>query len=118
MRILFANTAPIVKYGIGPALAELGHEVRYVFLDQEPSLEPFINEFNPDIVFNDGGTGRMPKLFPLLEQRGIPHVYWAIEDPVSFGFLSLPFAQKSALVFTPVGKVWPITVRHGTLSSS
>lgn len=113
LRILFANTAPIVKYGIGPALAELGHEVRYVFLDQEPSLEPFINEFNPDIVFNDGGTGRMPKLFPLLEQRGIPHVYWAIEDPVSFGFLSLPFAQKSALVFTPCWESLADYRRHG-----
>jgi hypothetical protein len=50
VRILFANTAPIVKYGIGPALAELGHEVSYVFLDQEPSLEPFINEFRPDLI--------------------------------------------------------------------
>jgi spore maturation protein CgeB len=101
VRILFANTAPIVKYGIGPALAELGHEVRYVFLDQEPSLEPYIDEFKPDIVFNDGGTGRMPKLFPLLEQRGIPHVYWAIEDPASFEDLSLPYAKKSDVVFTP-----------------
>ena len=83
------------------------------FLDQEPSLEPFIDEFNPDIVFNDGGTGRMPKLFPLLEQRGIPHVYWAIEDPVSFDFLSLPFAQKSALVFTPCWESLADYRRHG-----
>jgi len=113
MRVLFANTAPIVKYGIGPALAELGHEVRYVFLDQEPSLEPFINEFKPDIVFNDGGTGRMPKLFPLLEQVGIPHVYWAIEDPVSFEYLSLPFAQKSALVFTPCEESLADYRQHG-----
>lgn len=113
VRILFANTAPIVKYGIGPALAELGHEVSYIFLDQEPSLEPFINEFRPDLVFNDGGGGRMSKLFPLLEQRGIPHVYWAIEDPVSFEYLSLPFAQKSALVFTPCWESLADYNRHG-----
>lgn len=61
---LFANTAPIVKYGIGPALAELGHEVRYVFLDQEPSLEPYIDEFKPDIVFNDGVPGACPSCSP------------------------------------------------------
>ena len=113
MRILFANTAPIVKYGIGPALAELGHEVGYVFLDREPSLEPFINEFRPDAVFNDGGGGRMAKLFPLLQQRGIPHIYWAIEDPVSFDYLSMPFAEKSALVFTPCRESLADYNRHG-----
>ncbi|MEN6351779.1 MAG: glycosyltransferase [Syntrophomonas sp.] len=101
MRILFTNTAPIIKYGIGQAFADLGHEVRYVFLDQEESLYPFIQEFWPDYVFTDGGINRMHKIFPLLEDLNIPHIYWAIEDPVSFQQLSLPYARKSSYVFTP-----------------
>lgn len=113
MKILFANTAPIVLYGLGPALADGGHEVRYVFLDNEPSLLPFIEEFQPHLVFNDGGTQRMHKLFPLLNELGIPHVYWAIEDPVCFDFLSLPYAQKSALVFTPCQESIPQYQQHG-----
>lgn len=113
MKILFANTAPIVLHGIGPALTQFGHEVRYVFLDQEPSLAPYIDEFGPDLVFNDGGTGRFDKLFPLLHERGIPHVYWAIEDPAAFDFLSLPFAKQSALVFTPCQESIDAYRQHG-----
>ncbi|MDD3269396.1 MAG: glycosyltransferase [Syntrophomonadaceae bacterium] len=101
MKILFTNTAPIIKYGIGQAFADLGHEVRFVFLDQEMSLLPFIQEFQPDYIFTDGGIGRMHKIFPLLEDMNIPHIYWAIEDPVCYPDLSLPYAQRSRYTFTP-----------------
>lgn len=101
MKILFTNTAPIIKYGIGQAFENLGHEVRFVFLDQEASLLPFIQEFRPDYVFTDGGIARMHKIFPLLDDLNIPHIYWAIEDPVNYSDLSLPYAQRSRYVFTP-----------------
>ena len=101
MRILFVNTAPIIKYGIGQAFSDLGHEVSFVFLDQEDSILPHIRSFNPDFVFNDGGINRQHKIFPYVQDYQIPHVYWAIEDPVDFTNLSLPYAAKSALVFTP-----------------
>lgn len=101
MKILFSNVAPIIIYGLGPAFSDLGHQVQYVFVDAGESLEKAIDEFSPDIVFNEGGINRMGKLFPLLEDKQIPHVYWAIEDPAWFDLLSLPYALKSALVFTP-----------------
>ncbi|MDD2620359.1 MAG: glycosyltransferase [Syntrophomonadaceae bacterium] len=101
MKILFTNTAPIIKYGIGQAFADLGHEVRFVFLDQEASLFPFIQEFRPDYVFTDGGIQRMHKIFPLLDDLKIPHIYWAIEDPVGYDNLSLPYARMSRYTFTP-----------------
>lgn len=113
MRILFANVAPIIKYGIGQAFADLGHEVEYVFLDREDSLLPFINQFKPDCVFNDGGINRMHKLFPLLEDLQIPHIYWAIEDPNSFADLSLPYALKSSLVLTPCQEKIPEYNQYG-----
>lgn len=101
MRLLFVNVAPLIKYGIGAAFADLGHEVKMVFLDREDSLLPHIKEFKPDYIFNDGGINRMHKLFPLLEELNIPHMYWAIEDPVAFDYLSLSYAEKSSHVFTP-----------------
>ena len=101
MKILFVNPAPIIKYGIGRAFAEEGHEVYYVFLAREKSLDPFLNRIKPHYVFTEGGEGLFNKLFPLLEHRRIPHIYWAIEDPVDFFRLSLPYAKKSAHVFTP-----------------
>lgn len=113
MRILFANTAPIITRGIGQVFADLGHQVQYVFLDQEESILPFVQNFSPDFVFNDGGINRMHKLFPILEELGIPHVYWAIEDPVSFDDLSLPYALKSYLTFTPCQENLPLYQQHG-----
>ncbi len=101
MKILFTNVAPIIIYGLGAAFSDLGHQVHYVYVDAGESLEKAIYEFEPDIVFNEGGINRMDKIFPLLEDRQIPHVYWAIEDPVWFNLLSVPYALKSALVLTP-----------------
>lgn len=101
MRILFVNTAPLVLHGLGQALSDAGEEVQYVCLDSEDSLLPYLDQYRPDLVFNDGGINRMEKIFPLLDDYRIPHIYWAIEDPISFRDLSLPYAFKSALVFTP-----------------
>lgn len=101
MKILFVNTAPIIKYGIGQAFSDLGHEVLFIFLDQEESILYFLQNFRPDYVFNDGGINRFNKIFPYVDECQVPHVYWAIEDPVSLASLSLNYAAKSSHVFTP-----------------
>ncbi|HZK43087.1 MAG TPA: glycosyltransferase [Syntrophomonadaceae bacterium] len=101
MKILFTNTAPIIKYGIGQAFSDLGIEVQFVFLDQEESILPFIQSFRPDFVFNDGGISRFHKIFPYVDNYSIPHIYWGIEDPPLFNELSLPYASRSSHIFTP-----------------
>lgn len=113
MRILFVNTAPIIKYGIGQALHDLGHEVLFVFLDQEQSILPYLQSFKPDYVFNDGGNNRFYKIFPYVEEYGIPHIYWAIEDPVQFEELSLLYAPRSSHIFTPCQESIADYNRHG-----
>jgi spore maturation protein CgeB len=100
IKILFVNSAPIITRGIGPAFADLGYQVKYINIDLDEPLGLTIDTFQPDLVFNDGGINRMEKLFPLLSDRKIPHVYWAIEDPSSY-HLSIPYALKSSLVLTP-----------------
>ncbi len=100
MKILFVNVAPIIIYGLGQAFSDLGHQVKYINIDLDESLVNAIDEFHPDFVFNDGGIDRMQKLFPLLNDRQVPHVYWAIEDP-TFYPLSVPYALRSSLTLTP-----------------
>ncbi|QGU00568.1 Spore protein YkvP [Candidatus Syntrophocurvum alkaliphilum] len=103
MKILFTNTAPIITRGMGPAFVDLGHEVRYVNVEHDGGAPFFraLDEFQPDYVFTDAGWGDFRGiLFPLLHERKIPHIFWAIEDPVFFNHLSLPWSRESAYVFT------------------
>ncbi len=112
MKILFVNVAPIIIYGIGQAFSDLGHQVKYLNIDIDESLINALDEFQPDFVFNDGGIDRMQKLFPLLNDRKVPHVYWAIEDP-TFYQLSLPYAMQSSIVLTPCIESIEEYARHG-----
>jgi spore maturation protein CgeB len=100
VKILFTNNAPLIKYGIGAAFADFGNEVRYVHVVKDPNWLQVLDEFQPDYVFNDGGWDTYDVLFPLLTERNIPHIFWAIEDPIFFQELSLPHARKSELVLT------------------
>jgi hypothetical protein len=105
IRILFVNSAPIITRGIGPAFTDLGYQVKYINIDLDEPLGLAIDTFQPDLVFNDGGINRMEKLFPLLSDREISHVYWAIEDPSSY-HLSTPGKSKiSAKIFSSVSEV-------------
>lgn len=100
MRLFFPNTAPLVKYGIGPAFAELGHQVCFCNVLTDRDWKTNLKAFQPDYVFTDGGWGIYNQLFPYLKHRSIPHIYWAIEDPPLWEALSLPFAEQSEYVFT------------------
>ncbi len=100
MKFLFVNTDPLTKRGIGQALTEMGHEAHYLFLAGENSLEPFLRAVRPDYVFTEGGYDLLAKIFPLVQDSRIPHIYWATEDPLDFYSLSLPFARQSSYVFT------------------
>lgn len=113
MRIFFPNTAPLVKYGIGPAFADLGHEVLYSNVLFESDWQRKLEEFRPDYVFTDGGWGIFECLFPYLRNRNIAHIYWAIEDPPFFEDLSLSFAQNSTYVFTTSSEMIPRYERYG-----
>ncbi|MDD2586344.1 MAG: glycosyltransferase [Syntrophomonadaceae bacterium] len=100
MKIFFTDTVHIVKYGLGQAFADLGHEVRFVNVVFDDNWKEKLEDFQPDYVLSVGGWGIRDKLFPYLHHRKIPHIYWAIEDPPYFHALSLPFARESAYVFT------------------
>lgn len=101
VKIFFTDSVHIIKYGIGQAFADMGHEVIFANVLLDENWLQKLDDFQPDFVFSAGGWGILDKLFPLLHYKKIPHIYWAIDDPPLFNILSLPFARESTFVFTP-----------------
>ncbi|MGE5543879.1 MAG: glycosyltransferase [Bacillota bacterium] len=106
MRFLFTDVNPVITHGLGRTLTELGETVEIVDVglasQQDPNfLERTITSFNPDYVCSQGGWGGLGSIiFPILRRKGIPHIFWASEDPMFFESLSLPMARNSQYVFT------------------
>ncbi len=108
-RILTFHEHPIYTTGILAGLQEAGHEVKIKNLKNCPQEEHRklmnheINEFKPDFIFNPGWCHdriNLEAMFELLKAKGIPHIYWATEDPTFFDLATLPLARQSAFVFT------------------
>jgi spore maturation protein CgeB len=101
MKILFLNWAPIVKYGMASGFEQLGHETELIdpSEDNYEGMMAHIARFKPDYLFSEGGVGRDGYIIPVIKDSGIPHIYWAIEDPVSYN-LSLAYGCHSVLVGT------------------
>jgi len=100
VKVFFTNTAPIIKYGIGQAFADLGHEICLANVAMNENWQEALNHFEPDLVFTDAGWGIAQKLLPVLKKRQLPHIYWAIEDPPYLESLSMAFARQADAVFT------------------
>lgn len=106
MKFLFTDTNPMITHGLGRTLIERGETVDIIDAGfayrQDPNIfEQAISSFNPDYVCSQGGWGGLGNIiFPILRRLGIPHVFWASEDPMFFDNLSLPMAKNSQYVFT------------------
>jgi len=106
LRFLFTDVNPMITHGLGRTLTELGETVEIIDAglasQQDPDfLEHAISSFNPDYVCSQGGWGKLGDIiFPILRRKGIPHIFWASEDPLFFESLSLPMARNSQYVFT------------------
>jgi len=113
VKIFFSNDAPIIKYGMAQAFADLGHQVSYTNVVREKDWVKILDRFQPDYVFSEGGWETLNILFPILHQKNVPHIFWAIEDPVFFNSLSLPHARESAYVFTTCKESIPAYKQNG-----
>ncbi|MBX6378614.1 MAG: glycosyltransferase, partial [Clostridia bacterium] len=105
LRILFTNNAPIIRAGLAPATAGLGCDVRVLntWEQRDPAafLRAHVRDFRPDAVVTEGWPGFGPEVVAeALAGEAVPHVYWAIEDPVAWGWISRPWALVSRYVFT------------------
>ncbi|RDU36721.1 hypothetical protein DRW41_11745 [Neobacillus piezotolerans] len=107
MKILFTNPPPIIKYGMQPGFEKMGWKTDRLEVPEqsEKGLIQKINRFKPDYLFTEGGVDTKRFVFPVLEKFQIPHIYWAIEDPVANDSLAMEWAEKSVLTLTPCAEM-------------
>ncbi len=101
MKILFLNWAPIIKYGIAEGFRELGIDIEILNPEEDTTsgMLKRIAACKPDLLFTEGGINREHIILEVIEKSKIPHVYWAIEDPIAYN-LSLVYGRKSVLTCT------------------
>jgi spore maturation protein CgeB len=103
MKILFTNPTPMIKYGMQKGFARLGWETDRIEVPEQnvDGLRSKIEAYKPDYIFTEGGVETRKFIFPVLEAYAIPHIYWAVEDPIAHNTLAMQWAEKSVLVLTP-----------------
>lgn len=103
MKILFTNPSPMIKYGMQKGFEKNGWQTDRLEVPQQniSGFKAKIEEFKPDFIFTEGGVDTKKFVLPVLDEYSIPHIYWAIEDPVAHDTLAMQWAAKSALVLTP-----------------
>lgn len=112
MRVLFSNESPLIRFGLAAGFIQSGHEVKVIQGESErmwgqpveEQLKRFnraIEKFRPDFIFTEGHPGfDIKTICEAAIRHGIPHLYWAIEDPVSTEYLSMHYARYVDYIFT------------------
>ncbi|KAB2337200.1 glycosyltransferase [Cytobacillus depressus] len=98
MRILFLESDPMWIYGLPNGFVDAGHEVMVSGPLMDGTLEEMITSFKPDLIFTMGHTrehsdGRRLIIKKHVAHLGIPHIYWATEDPGYTHIFSLPLIE-------------------------
>ena len=103
MKILFTNPTPMIKYGMQKGFEKNGWETARIEVPEQniEGLIAKINFFKPDYLFTEGGVDTKKFVFPVLEKSNIPHIYWAVEDPIANSTLAMGWAKRSVLSLTP-----------------
>ncbi|MBS4220717.1 glycosyltransferase [Bacillus sp. FJAT-49711] len=108
MRILFLETHPMWIHGLPNGFKDLGHHVKLANPHEVEEILRTLNEFQPHLLFTIGWTpiNNTPelqkKIGEVTEASGLPHIYWATEDPGHTQRFSLPYIQRTKpdFVFT------------------
>ncbi len=120
MKVLFTNDPPLIKYGIAEGFKQIGHEVKVMQGDSErlwgqpipEQIKRFrkgIQEFKPDFIFTEGHPGFDSKSICETAVRcGIPHLYWAIEDPVCTDLTIQTYVPYVDYIFTTTIEKIPV----------
>lgn len=93
----------MIKYGIQKGFEKNGWETDRIEVPEqtEDGLTKKINSFKPDYIFTEGGVDTKKFVFPVLEKYAIPHIFWAIEDPIANSTLAMEWSKRSVLSLTP-----------------
>ncbi|MGD8189251.1 glycosyltransferase family protein [Brevibacillus ginsengisoli] len=108
MRVLFLESHPKWINGLPNGFRDAGHEVKVseAFNDVN-QLKQIIAQFSPDLMITIGWTKEFSKekqkwIRKAVKEAGVPHVFWATEDPNCTAQYSLPYIENTApdFVFT------------------
>ena len=115
MKILFTNPTPMIKYGMQKGFEKNGWETARIEVPEQTveGLSAKIESFRPDYLFTEGGVETKKFIYPVLEKYGIPHIYWAVEDPVGNSRLAMEWSERSVLTLTPDLEMIPNYREHG-----
>lgn len=86
LRILFIDSNEILNNLLPSGFRQIGHEVKVIGDITPESLEQTMNQFNPNLLITEGWgmeqtVDRQLWIRQETKKRGIPHVYWSVEDP-------------------------------------
>ncbi|MBB3114458.1 spore maturation protein CgeB [Paenibacillus phyllosphaerae] len=107
MRVLFLESHPMWIHGLPNGFREAGHHVRISGPVTEKSLLHHLQDFKPQLIISLGWTPEHRRNKRQLVRKyvagsGIPHVFWATEDPTHHETFSRPYVRtvQPNFVFT------------------
>jgi spore maturation protein CgeB len=108
MRILFLESHPMWTLGLPNGFRDLGFHVKISGPLTDRNICFKIKEFQPDLIFTIGWTPdnetaeKQILIGNSVKMSGVPHVYWATEDPGYTAIFTLPLIMrvKPDFVFT------------------
>ncbi|OIK08605.1 hypothetical protein BIV60_25690 [Bacillus sp. MUM 116] len=108
MRILFIDSNELLMYGLANGFKRAGHKVLVSGKIDENTVPRLISYFKPDLIFSEGwgeendNDWKQELIGKQIRASGIPHIYWAVEDPHFTLDFSLPLIlrMKPDFVFT------------------
>ncbi|MCZ8513594.1 glycosyltransferase [Paenibacillus filicis] len=107
MRVLFLESHPLLIHGLPNGFRDAGHQVKISGPLTSNKIPRLISTFRPDLIITLGcGPEHVLKKQEWIREHvqasGIPHVYWATEDPTHSHTFTIPYIQrvKPTFVFT------------------
>jgi spore maturation protein CgeB len=104
MRVLFLDKSPIWINGLTYGFRDAGHDIMASGPITKQNITKIIKKFAPDLIVIIGwGPEQSPKkqewIRESAQSAGIPHIYWATEDPHFTEIFTLPLILRMQPVF-------------------
>ncbi|WP_144647171.1 glycosyltransferase [Priestia megaterium] len=108
MRVLFLESHPMWIHGLPNGFRDLGHEVKVSGPLTDENFGKLISDFEPDLMISMGwgpendSCYEQDRLYKFVKPSGVPHIYWATEDPTHTLTFTIPFLKrvKPDFIFT------------------
>lgn len=100
MRVLFLESHPMWIHGLPNGFSDAGHEIKVSGTLTQQNIPHMISEFEPDFIVTMGWgpentlLEKQDWIREHVQASGIPHIYWATEDPTHTESFTLPYLQR------------------------